>query len=241
MKASQENGMDKSGAGSVQATRRAAIGLVGAAAVVMAASAGEAIANSASDDSRVKTPSKGATTAMSDSNAMSLEDKAAIEAMLLHIFWLADHGHLDQVADFHTEDALVTSNAPPPWDRMQGREAIRESGLKNPTPPGAMTRHIMTALQMMPNKDGAVETACTVLRFSRNADQPLGMCLLEDSAATLVRAGHGRWLISKRHVDILFPLAPGGGPPGAGRGPLPGSAPTPGAAPETPAGASSRG
>jgi hypothetical protein len=199
MKASQENGMDKSGVGSVQATRRAAIGLVGAAAVVMAASAGEA--------------TKGATTAMSDSNAMSLEDKAAIEAMLLHIFWLADHGHLDQVADFHTEDALVTSNAPPPWDRMQGREAIRESGLKNPTPPGAMTRHIMTALQMVPNKDGTVETTCTVLRFSRNADQPLGMCLLEDSAATLVRAGHGRWLISKRHVDILFPLAPGSGPP----------------------------
>jgi hypothetical protein len=219
--------MKKSGEGSAQTTRRAAIGFVVAAAVVMATSAGEAIASSASDDSRVKTPSKGETTAMSETNAIGLEDRAAIEAMLLHIFWLADHGHLDQVADFHTEDALVTSNAPPPWDRMQGREAIRESGLKNPTPPGAMTRHVMTALQVSLNKDRTVETTCTVLRFSRNADQPMGNCLLEDSAATLVRADHGRWLISKRHVDILFPLAPGGARPGT--------------APGTPPGGSSRG
>jgi hypothetical protein len=234
----------KSGEGSVQATRRAAIGLAGAAAVAMAASAGEAMAAAAAadGDNRVKTPSKGATTAMSETNAVSLEDKAAIEAMLLHIFWLADHGRIDEVADFHTEDAVVTSNAPPPWDHMVGREAIRESDRKSPSPPGAMTRHIMTALQVVPNKDGSVETMCTVLRFSRNADQPLGMCLLEDSTATLVRADHGRWLISKRRVDILFPLGAGpGGPPGAGRGIPPGGAPAPGAAPGTPPAGSPRG
>jgi hypothetical protein len=226
----------KSGEGSVQATRRAAIGLAGAAAVAMAASA------AANGDDRVKTPSKGATTAVSESIAISLEDKAAIEAMLLHIFWLADHGQIDQVADFHTEDAVVTSNAPPPWDRMVGREAIRESDRKSPSPPGAMTRHIMTALQVMPNKDGTVETMCTVLRFSRNADQPLGMCLLEDSTATLVRADHGRWLISKRRVDILFPLGAGpGGPAGAGRGMPPGGAPASGAATGTPPAGSPRG
>jgi len=231
----------KSGEVSVQATRRAAIGLAGAAAVAMAASAGEAMAASvaADSDDRVKTSSKGATTAMSESSAVNLEDQATINAMMLHIFWLADHGHLDQVADFHTEDALVTSNV---GHHMAGREAIREDGIKNAIPPGMMTRHVMTALQLTPNKDGSVESTCTVLRFSRNADQPLGMCLLEDSAATLVRTEHGRWLISKRHVDILFPLGPGpSGPPGAGRGVPHGPTPAPGATPQTPPAGSPRG
>jgi ketosteroid isomerase-like protein len=200
----------KFGEGSVKATRRAAIGLAGAGAVVMAARAGEVMAAGDDRNNRANAAPGGATTAMAESNAVSLEDRAAIEAMLLHIFWLADHGHLDQVADFHTEDALVTSNA---GHHMAGREAIREDGIRNAIPAGAMTRHIMTALQITPNKDGTVETTCSVLRFSRSAEAKTGMCLLEDSAATLVRAKSGAWLISRRHVDILFPLAPGGGPP----------------------------
>jgi hypothetical protein len=167
---------------------------------------------------------------MSESNALSLEDRAAIEAMLLHIFWLADHGHMADVADFHTEDALVTSNVPAPYDRMQGREAIRQVGIKNPPAPGEMTRHIMTALQISPNKDGTVDTKCTVLRFSKEPDSPVGGCLLEDSAQTLVRAEDGAWLISKRRVDMLFPLA---GFPGRGRAPggAPGGSPPGGGAP----------
>jgi SnoaL-like domain len=218
-----------------KSTRREIIRRAGAATAVMAVSVHQAMAASGSDGlgNLSKPPSKTSKTTMSESNTISLEDHATIEAMLLHIFWLADHGHLDQVADFHTQDALVTSNAPSPYDRMQGRQAVREVGIKNPTPPGAMTRHIMTALQVTPNKDGSVETTCTVLRFSRTADSPLGMCLLEDSAQTLVRGEDGRWLISKRHVDILFPLAPGGGPrPGGPPGAPPGG--PPGATPGSP-------
>jgi SnoaL-like domain len=223
------------GNNSMKSTRREIIALAGAAAAAMTVTMHQAVAASGSDNlgSPNKPLSKPSKTTMSDPNTISLEDHAAIEAMLLHIFWLADHGHLDQVADFHTQDALVTSNAPPPYDRMQGREAVREVGIKNPTPPGAMTRHIMTALQVTPNKDGSVATTCTVLRFSRSAESPLGMCLLEDSAQTLIRGEDGGWLISKRHVDILFPLAPGGGPrPGATPGAPPGS--PPGAAPGNP-------
>jgi hypothetical protein len=218
-----------------KSTRRDVIGLAGAAVAVMSGTVRQAMAAADSNGSGIpaKSPSKPSKPTMTDAKTISLEDHAAIEAMLLHIFWLADHGHLDQVADFHTPDALVTSNAPPPYDRMQGREAVREVGIKNPTPPGAMTRHIMTALQVTPNKDGSVETTCTVLRFSRTAESPLGMCLLEDSAQTLVRGEDGGWLISKRHVDILFPLAPGGGPrPGAPPGTPPGN--PPGAAPGSP-------
>jgi hypothetical protein len=201
------------------------MGLAGAATAVMAATVHQALAASGTDGSsnQTKPPSKTSKSTMSDSSTISLEDHAAIEAMLLHIFWLADHGHLDQVADFHTKDALVTSNM---GHHMDGREAIREDGIKNAIPPGAMTRHIMTALQITPSQDGSVQSTCTVLRFSRTADSPLGMCLLEDSAQTLVRGEDNRWLISKRHVDILFPLAPGGGPrPGGPPGVPPGSPP----------------
>ena len=220
------------GKDSVKSTRRELIGLAGAAAAVMTVKSHRAMAASDGPGNPTKTPSKPSKTSMSDTHTMSLEDHAAIEAMLLHIFWLADHGHLDQVADFHTEDALVTSNM---GHHMDGREAIREDGIKNAIPAGAMTRHIMTALQLTPNKDGSVEGTCTVLRFSRSADSPLGMCLLEDSAQTLVRSD-GKWLISKRHVDILFPLAPGGGPrPGGPPGGPPGA--PPGAGPGSPPGA----
>jgi hypothetical protein len=151
--------------------------------------------------------------------------------MLLHIFWLADHGHLDQVADFHTEDAVVTSNI---GHHMEGREAIRADGIKEALPPGVITRHVMTALQFAPNRDGSVQTTCSVLRFSRTDDQP-GICLLEDSAATLVRVEGSRWLISKRHVDVLFPIAPVAGLPGGGRP----SGPPARSAPEKAPGASS--
>jgi hypothetical protein len=211
---------------SVKSTRRAVIGLAGVGAAVMTVKAHQAMAASGSDalSDPTKPPFKPSKTTMPDSNTISLEDYGAMEAMLLHIFWLADHGHLDQVADFHTKDALVTSNM---GHHMEGREAIREDGIKNAIPAGAMTRHVMTALQVTPNKDGTVESTCTVLRFSRTADSPLGMCLLEDSAQTLVRGDDGRWLISKRHVDILFPLAPGGGPrPGAPPGVPPGAPPS---------------
>ncbi len=206
-----------------KSTRREIMGLAGAATAVMAVTVHQAMAAPGSDvlGNRANPTPKPSKSTMPDSNTISLEDHAAIETMLLHIFWLADHGHLDQVADFHTKDALVTSNM---GHHMDGREAIREDGIKNAIPPGAMTRHVMTALQITPNQDGSVESTCTVLRFSRTADSPLGMCLLEDSAQTLVRGEDGRWLISKRHVDILFPLAPGGGPrPGGPRRAAPGS------------------
>ena len=99
---------------------------------------------------------------MSKSNDISLEDRVAIEAVILEHNWRSDHGLQETAADLYEEDAVITGVV-----NVRGREALREIARQDP--PDLKQRHVTTNLRLTPVADGTVQaTTYTAVYRHRN-------------------------------------------------------------------------
>jgi hypothetical protein len=152
---------------------------------------------------------------MAKSNSISLEDRAAIEDVVLEHNWLTDHGLQVQAPDLYEENAMITGVI-----NVVGREALREEARK--LPPGLNQRHASTNLRLRPLEDGTVEATTYTVVYRHRGDGPGGTVpgAIVDCTFTFRRDADGRWRFIKRDDSRVFTSGPNdatGGPETAPR------------------------
>jgi ketosteroid isomerase-like protein len=152
---------------------------------------------------------------MSKSNDISLEDKVAIEAVILEHNWRSDHGLQETAADLYEEDAVITGVV-----NVRGREALR--AIARQDPPDLKQRHVTTNFRLTPLTDGTVQatTYTSVYRHRGDGKSDTTPGAIVDSTFVFRRSAAGQWRIMKRDDSIVFraggpggPAAPGADPP----------------------------
>jgi hypothetical protein len=152
---------------------------------------------------------------MSKSNDISLEDRVAIEAVILEHNWRSDHGLQETAADLYEEDAVITGVV-----NVRGREALR--AIARQDPPDLKQRHVTTNFRLTALTDGTVQatTYTSVYRHHGDGKSDTTPGAIVDSTFVFRRSTAGPWRIMKRDDSIVFraggpggPAAPGANPP----------------------------
>src|ERR1700722_17886299 len=148
---------------------------------------------------------------MSKSNGISLEDRMAIEAVILEHNWRTDHGLQETAADLYEEDAVITGVI-----NVSGREALR--AIARQDPPDLKQRHVTTNLRLTPVADGNVQatTYTAVYRHRGDGKSDTTPGVIVDCTFVFRRGADGQWRIMKRDDSIVFRF---GGPSGPAAAP----------------------
>ncbi len=142
---------------------------------------------------------------MVKSNCIGLEDRAAIEDVILEHNWLTDHGLQVRAPDMYEENAVITGVI-----NVVGREALREEARKLPT--GLNQRHASTNLRLKLLEDGTVE-ATTYTAVYRHRGGGLGGTApgaIVDCTLIFRRDADARWRFMKRDDSRVFTIGPNG-------------------------------
>jgi ketosteroid isomerase-like protein len=144
---------------------------------------------------------------MSKSNDISVEDRVAIEAVILEHNWRSDHGLQEKAADLYEEDAIITGVI-----NVSGREALR--AIARQDPPDLKQRHATTNLRLMPLADGTVQatTYTAVYRHRGDGSSDTTPGVIVDSTFMFRRSADGQWRIMRRDDSIVFRAVGPGGP-----------------------------
>ncbi len=146
---------------------------------------------------------------MSKLNDLSLDDRVAIEAVILEHNWRSDHGLQEKAVDLYEEDAVITGVI-----NVNGREALRAIARQDPA--DLKQRHVTTNLRLTPLADGTVQatTYTTVYRHHGDGSSDTTPGAIVDSTFVFRRNADGQWRIMKRDDSIVF-RAGGPGRPAA--------------------------
>ena len=130
---------------------------------------------------------------MSKSNDISLDDRVAIEAVILEHNWRSDHGLQEKAADLYEEEAVITGVI-----NVSGREALRAIARQDPA--GLKQRHVTTNLRLTPFEDGTVQatTYTAVYRHRGDGKSDTTPGAVVDSTFVFRRSADGQWRIMRR-------------------------------------------
>jgi len=144
---------------------------------------------------------------MARSHDISLEDRVAIEAVILEHNWRSDHGLQESVAELYEEDAVITGVV-----NARGREALR--AIARQDPPDLKQRHVTTNLRLTPLQDGTVQatTYTAVYRHHGDGKSDTVPGVIVDCTFVFRRSADGQWRFIKRDDSIVFRNGGPGGP-----------------------------
>jgi ketosteroid isomerase-like protein len=147
---------------------------------------------------------------MVKSRDISLEDRVAIEAVILEHNWRTDHGMQEAAVELYEEDAVITGVV-----NVRGREALRAVARQDP--PDLKQRHVTTNLRLMPLEDGTVQatTYAAVYRHRGDGKTDTVPGAIVDCTFVFRRGADGQWRFARRDDSIVFRA----GGPGAAGGP----------------------
>jgi 3-phenylpropionate/cinnamic acid dioxygenase small subunit len=132
-------------------------------------------------------------------------DRCRITDIIHRYFWLADHGHAEQIAGlFAQHGRLIFSESAPKPGVLTGRPEIATAMLARSKQTHVTTRHVVSNI-MMRSRDAMTIEASSLLTLYRSEDEsrdsyPKSIADIED---VFVREGD-EWRIGQRTIDPIF-------------------------------------
>lgn len=114
-----------------------------------------------------------------------------------------DHGHIDELVDLFTEDALYTHAQ----RRSEGREEIRKLFAARAAAGVRTVRHLASGLRLEIDSPTAARGASVCLTFAHEGDPPAPHAtphLVADFEDVYRLCEDGRWRFAARHIHRIF-------------------------------------
>lgn len=114
-----------------------------------------------------------------------------------------DHGHIDELVDLFTADALYTHSK----RRSEGREEIRKLFATRPAPGVRTVRHLASGLRLEIDSPTAARGTSVCLTFAHDGEPPAPHAtphLVADFEDIYRLCEDGKWRFAVRHIHRIF-------------------------------------
>jgi hypothetical protein len=142
---------------------------------------------------------------MKNANAIPVDVRAEIEALISEHAWFVDHGHADRLHELYTADGRLLGIGPD----MNGRQAIADYGSQRGKMAQRTARHICANARLVTESADRIRGTVphTLYRHDgegRGLPEPMAVGDYED---IYVRDVDGRWRFAERRVVVVFESA----------------------------------